>query len=177
MDVDFKGDTLDNMKTLAEEAGLTPEGLIEVVMQQFVDNKGSRVYTGRWSGGKETKDGVKGFRYVPQWPFRPGFKEAQGEEVKKWRSGEKKYRPHPTGEWPFYPRLKEGDIEHEYWSSKKMYHQSFINDRKGRIVTLMDGDKYDAFLDTVKSRKGNFWTTAIEAAVIEAIDDWMAKEE
>ncbi|MHA1135493.1 MAG: hypothetical protein ACTSSE_03325 [Candidatus Thorarchaeota archaeon] len=58
-----------------------------------------------------------------------------------------------------------------------MYHQSYINDRKGRIVTLMDGDKYDAFLDTVKSRKGNFWTTAIEAAMIEAIDDWMAKEE
>jgi len=37
MDVDFKGETFENMKKLAEEAGLTPEGLIEVVMQQFVD--------------------------------------------------------------------------------------------------------------------------------------------
>lgn len=175
MDVEFKGETLDNMKELAEEAGLTPEGLIEVVMQQFVDNKGSRVYTGRWSKGE--KDGVKGFRYVPQWPFRPGFKEATGDEVKKWKSDSKKFRKHPTGEWPFYPRLKEGDIEHEYWSSKKMFHQSFINDRKGRIVHLMDGDKYDAFLKTVKKRKGNFWTTSIENVMIEAIDDWMAKEE
>jgi hypothetical protein len=177
MDVEFKGETFENMKKLAEEAGLTPEGLIEVVMQQFVDNKGARVYTGTWSSGEVTEDGVKGFRYVPQWPFRPGFKEASGEEVKKWRSGGKKFRKHPTGAWPFYPHLKEGDIEHEYWNSKKMYHQSLINDRKGRIVHLMDGDKYDAFLDAVKKRKGNFWTTAIEAVMVEAIDDWMAKEE
>lgn len=177
MDVEFKGKTFENMKKLAEEAGLTPEGLIEVVMQQFVDNKGARVYTGTWSSGPATEDGVKAFRYVPQWPFRPGFKEATGEEVKKWRSGEKKFRKHPTGAWPFYPHLKEGDIEHEYWNSKKMYHQSLINDRKGRIVTLMDGDKYDAFLDAVKKRKGNFWATTIEAVMVEAIDDWMAKEE
>ena len=175
MDVGFKGKTLENREKLAEEAGLTPEGLIEVVMQQFVDNKGSRVYTGVWSSGE--KDGVKGFRYVPQWPFRPGFKEATGDEVKKWRSGTKKFRKHPTGEWPFYPRLKEGDIEHEYWNTKKMYHQSLMSDRKGRIVHLMDGDKYDAFLETVKKRKGNFWTTSIEDVMIEAIDDWMAKEE
>ncbi|MBE0525927.1 MAG: hypothetical protein IH631_03230, partial [Candidatus Thorarchaeota archaeon] len=116
-------------------------------------------------------------RYVPQWPFRPGFKEAKGDEVKRWKTDTKKFRKHPTGEWPFYPHLKEGDIEHEYWNTKKMYHQALINDRKGRIVHLMDGDKYDAFLDTVKKRKGNFWTTTIEAVMVEAIDDWMAKEE
>lgn len=88
-----------------------------------------------------------------------------------------KFRKHPTGEWPFYPRLKEGDIEHEYWTSKKMYHQAFINDRKGRVVVLMDGDRYDAFLDKVKEKKGNFWTVSIDAVLQEAIDDWMAKEE
>jgi len=44
-------------------------------------------------------------------------------------------------------------------------------------VHLMDGDKYDAFLDTVKERKGNFWTTSIDSVLVEAIDDWMAKEE
>ena len=175
MDVEFTGDTLENMKERAEEAGLTPEGLIMVVMEQFVNNKGSRVYTGRWSGGEV--DGVKGFRYVPQWPFRPGFKEATGDEVKKWKSDSKKFRKHPTGEWPFYPRLNEKSIEHEYWTSKKMYHQAFINDRKGRIVTLIEGDKYDEFLDTIKKRKGNFWTTTIEAVMMEAIDDWIAKEE
>ena len=58
-----------------------------------------------------------------------------------------------------------------------MYHQSFINDRKGRIVTLLDGDKYDEFLDTVKKRKGNFWSNTIDAVMMEAIDDWIAKEE
>ncbi len=177
MDVDFVGDTLENMKKLASEAGLTPEGLIMVVMEQFVNNKGARVYTGAWSGGTATPDGVKGFRYVPQWPFRPGFKEAQGEEVKKWRSGEKKFRPHPTGEWPFYPRLNEDSIEHEYWNSKKMYHQSLINDRKGRIVTLMEGDKYDVFMNAIKKKKGNIWANTIEAVMAEAIDDWIAKEE
>jgi len=175
VDVEFKGKTLENMKKLADEAGLTPEGLIEVVMQQFVDNKGARVYTGRWSQGEV--DGVKGFRYVPQWPFRPGFKEADGTEVKRWKSDSKAFRKHPTGAWPFYPHLKEGDIEHEYWNSKKMYHRALMNDRKGRIVTLIDGDKYELFLDTIKKRKGNFWNTTIENVIMEAIDDWMAKEE
>ena len=175
MEVEFTGETLENMKERAEEAGLTLEGFIEVVMEQFVNNKGSRVYTGRWSRGEE--DGVKGFRYVPQWPFRPGFKEAKGSEVKRWRSDSKKFRKHPTGEWPFYPRLEEGDIEHEYWRSKKMYHQSFLNDRKGRIVHLMNGDRYDAFLNAIKKKKGNFWVGTIEAVMDEAIDDWIAKEE
>jgi hypothetical protein len=88
-----------------------------------------------------------------------------------------KYRKHPTGEWPFYPRLKEGDIEHEYWNSKKMIHQSFINDRKGRVVVLFDGEKYDAFLDKVKERKGNIWASSVDAVMHEAIDDWLAKED
>ena len=63
-----------------------------------------------------------------------------------------KFRKHPTGEWPFYPRLKDGDIEHEYWTSKKGYHEAFLSDRKGRIVVLFDGDKYDEFLEKVKKR-------------------------
>ncbi|MHA1909138.1 MAG: hypothetical protein ACW98Y_17720 [Candidatus Thorarchaeota archaeon] len=82
MEVDFKESTLANLKELADESGLSVEGLIMVVMEQFADNKGARVYTGRWSGGVE--DGQKGFRYCVQWPFRPGFKEAVGGEVKKW---------------------------------------------------------------------------------------------
>lgn len=88
-----------------------------------------------------------------------------------------KFRKHPTGEWPFYPRLKEGDIEHEYWTSKKMIHQAFINDRKGRVVVLMDGEKYDKFLEAVRKRKGNIWASSVEAAMQEAVDDWIAKEE
>ena len=36
MEVNFEGETLENMKKLAEEAGLTPEGFIEVVMEQFL---------------------------------------------------------------------------------------------------------------------------------------------
>jgi len=175
MDVKFEGETLENMKKLAEESGLTLEGFIEVVMEQFCDNKGGRVYTGRWTGGEV--DGEKGFRYVPQWPFRPGFKEATGDKVKNWKSGAKSFRKHPTGAWPFYPRLKDGDIQHEYWNTKKMIHKSFIDDRKGRVVVLMEGDKYDAFLDKVKAKKGNFWATTVDAAMHEAVDDWMAKEE
>ncbi len=88
-----------------------------------------------------------------------------------------KFRKHPTGEWPFYPRLKEGDIEHEYWTSKKMIHQAFINDRKGRVVVLMDGEKYDKFLEAVRKRKGNIWASSVDEAMQEAVDDWIAKEE
>ncbi|TXT57470.1 MAG: hypothetical protein BAJATHORv1_10172 [Candidatus Thorarchaeota archaeon] len=88
-----------------------------------------------------------------------------------------KYRDHPSGEWPFYPRLKEGDIEHEYWTSKKMAHQAFINDRKGRVVVLMDGEKYDKFLAKVKERKGNIWASSVDDAIHEAIDEWLKKED
>jgi len=87
-----------------------------------------------------------------------------------------KFRKHPTGQWPFYPRLKEGDIEHEYWNTKKMIHQSFINDRKGRIVVLMDGEEYDDFLEVIQERKGNIWASSVDSAVHEAISDWMAKK-
>lgn len=88
-----------------------------------------------------------------------------------------KFREHPTGEWPFYPRLKDGDIDAEYWTSKKMYHQAFLNDRKGRVVVLMDGEKYDSFLEVVKKKKGNIWASSVHAAVQEAIDEWMEKED
>jgi len=88
-----------------------------------------------------------------------------------------RYRKHPSGEWPFYPRLKEGDIQHEYWTSKKMVHQAFINDRKGRIVLLMDGPRYDAFLDAVRKRKGNIWAGSVDAAVQEAIGEWVEKRD
>ncbi|MEM2142261.1 MAG: hypothetical protein QXS20_00055 [Candidatus Thorarchaeota archaeon] len=88
-----------------------------------------------------------------------------------------KFRKHPSGQWPFYPRLKEGDIEHEYWTSKKMIHQAFINDRKGRIVILMDGDEYDAFLEKVRAAKGNIWASSIDAAVHEALAQWQPKKE
>jgi hypothetical protein len=82
MDLVFDDETLAHLKELSAEAGLSVEGLIMCVMEQFANNKGGRVYTGRWSGGEE--DGVKGFRYCIQWPFRPGFKEAVGHEVKRW---------------------------------------------------------------------------------------------
>jgi len=103
--------------------------------------------------------------------------EATGDKVKKWKSGGKKFRAHPTGEWPFYPRLKEGDIEHEYWSGKKMYHQAFLEDRKGRVVVTMDGDRYDEFLGVVKKKKGNIWTVSVDTAMQEAVNDWIVKEE
>lgn len=84
LQVSFDEATMNKIKELAEEAGLTPSGLIEVIMHEFANGKGGRVYTGRWSKGEV--DGVKGMRYVVQWPFRPGFLEADGTLVKKWRS-------------------------------------------------------------------------------------------
>jgi hypothetical protein len=88
-----------------------------------------------------------------------------------------KFRKHPTGQWPFYPRLKEEDIEHEYWRSKKMYMKAFIADRAGRIVVTMDGDSYDEFLDAVRKKKGNIWASSIDEAMREAMTEWVAKED
>lgn len=83
MQVTFDEKTTAKLKELSSEANLTIEGLIEVVMHEFGSGKGGRVYTGRWSGGEVA--GVKGMRYAVQWPFRPGFLEASGDLVKKWR--------------------------------------------------------------------------------------------
>jgi hypothetical protein len=88
-----------------------------------------------------------------------------------------KFRKHPTGQWPFYPRLKDEDIQHEYWRSKKMYMKSFITDRMGRIVVTMDGDSYDEFLDAVRKKKGNIWASSIDEAMREAMAEWVAKED
>ena len=83
MELNFDGEIMAKLTELADEAGLKPEGLIEIVIGEFCKNTGGRVYTGRWSKGEV--DGVKGMRYVVQWPFRPGFLEATGDLVKKWR--------------------------------------------------------------------------------------------
>ncbi len=83
MEVEFDKETMEKLVELATEANLKPEGLVEVVMHQWANNTGARVYTGRWSKGE--RDGVKGLRYVVQWPFKPGFLEATGDLVKKWR--------------------------------------------------------------------------------------------
>jgi hypothetical protein len=84
MEVSFDQNIMKKLKELSEETDLTPEGIIEVVMGQFCSEKGARVYTGRWSGGEVA--GEKGMRYVVQWPFRPGFIEATGDLVRKWRN-------------------------------------------------------------------------------------------
>ncbi|MHA1247930.1 MAG: hypothetical protein ACTSPE_11430 [Candidatus Thorarchaeota archaeon] len=83
MEVNFEGEIMSKIQELADEAGVKPEGLIEIVMREFARNTGGRVYVGRWSKGEV--DGVKGMRYVVQWPFRPGFIEAPGDLVKRWR--------------------------------------------------------------------------------------------
>jgi hypothetical protein len=84
VEVSFDEPTMEKLKEFADESGLKIEGVIEIVMRQFCSDVGGRVYTGRWSKGEV--DGVKGFRYVVQWPYRPGFLEATGDLVKKWRS-------------------------------------------------------------------------------------------
>jgi len=84
MDVTFDEPIMEKLKEIADESGLKIEGAIEVVMKAFCSDTGGRIYTGRWSQGEV--DGVKGFRYVVQWPYRPGFLEATGDYVKKWRS-------------------------------------------------------------------------------------------
>ena len=88
-----------------------------------------------------------------------------------------KHRKHPRGDWPFYPRLKDGDITHEYWNSKRMIHDAIVNDRKGRVVVLFDHEKYATFLRHVKKRRGNIWASSVSNAIHEAIDKWISEGE
>ncbi len=51
-----------------------------------------------------------------------------------------------------------------------------VNNRKGRIVVLMDHGEYQDFLEKVQQDKGSINARNVNAAALEAIRNWMKQK-
>jgi len=84
VEVNLDEDTKAKLESLAAEAGgITIESAIELIVRQFVNKKGGRIYVGTWFRGNVGSD--KGFRYVVQWPFKTGFEHVKGDIAVTWK--------------------------------------------------------------------------------------------
>jgi len=82
-----------------------------------------------------------------------------------------KFRKHPSGEWPGFPFLKREDISHEYFKEHAKYvAQGLVENRKGHVTVKMDGEDYLRFLEAVRKKYGNIWSSNIDRAMQEALE-------
>ncbi|MFX1510976.1 MAG: hypothetical protein ACFFCQ_00090 [Promethearchaeota archaeon] len=79
MEITFKDEHLEKLKKIAEDADLSVEIATRIILEQFVEQPGGRIYVGRWRRG--TVEDKKGFRFVIQWPFKSGFTKKRGDEI------------------------------------------------------------------------------------------------
>ncbi len=86
-----------------------------------------------------------------------------------------RYRKASDGQWPGYPHLQLEDVETETIQQNRYVAASLVNNRKGRIVLLMDKDFFQKFLDAVSKRKGDISARHVNEAAVEAIKNWIEK--
>jgi hypothetical protein len=86
-----------------------------------------------------------------------------------------RYRKAPNGQWPGFPSLRLEDIEAESIRENRYIAESLVNNRKGRVVVLMDQDLFEQFLTTVRQRKGDTSARHVNEAALAAIKDWLGK--
>jgi len=86
-----------------------------------------------------------------------------------------RYRKAPNGQWPGFPSLRLEDIEAESIRENRYITESLVNNRKGRVVALMDQELFEQFLATVRQRKGDASAHHVNEAALDAIKDWIKK--
>ncbi|MFX1561733.1 MAG: hypothetical protein ACFFDP_00300, partial [Promethearchaeota archaeon] len=77
-----------------------------------------------------------------------------------------RYRKASDGQWPGYPHLQLEDVETETIQQNRYVAASLVNNRKGRIVLLMDKDFFQKFLDAVNKRKGDISARHVNEAAV-----------
>jgi hypothetical protein len=87
----------------------------------------------------------------------------------------KRYKKASDGQWPGYPKLRLNDIETLTIRQNQYVAESMVNNRKGRVVVLMESDEYEKFLETVQCRKGDIHARNVNESALEAIRAWMKK--
>ncbi|MFX1319846.1 MAG: hypothetical protein ACFE9D_07955 [Promethearchaeota archaeon] len=88
----------------------------------------------------------------------------------------KRYKKAPDGQWPGYPTLRLNDIETLTIRQNQYVAESMVNNRKGRVVVLMDHNEYQEFLEKVQHNKGDISARHVNAAALEAIRAWMKQK-
>ncbi|MFQ6124214.1 MAG: hypothetical protein ACE5R6_06345 [Candidatus Heimdallarchaeota archaeon] len=84
IEIELDESTKTKLETLASEAGgLSLKSAIELILRQFVENPGGRIYVGTWFRGNVGS--AKGFRFVVQWPFKTGFERVKGDIATSWK--------------------------------------------------------------------------------------------
>lgn len=87
-----------------------------------------------------------------------------------------RYKKASDGQWPGYPHLRINDIETLTIRQNQYVAKAMVNNRKGRVVLLMEKELYNDFLTKVQERKGDKSASHVNAAVLEAVQDWMNRK-
>ncbi|MFX0168404.1 MAG: hypothetical protein ACFE89_03505 [Candidatus Hodarchaeota archaeon] len=89
---------------------------------------------------------------------------------------QKRFKKASDGQWPGYPNLRNQDIETLTIRQNPYVTEALVNNRKGRIVLLMDQEMYKDFLHTVRERTGDISARNVNQAVTEAVQRWMKQQ-
>jgi hypothetical protein len=87
-----------------------------------------------------------------------------------------RYKKASDGQWPGYPQLHVNDIETLMIRQNKHVAEALVNNRKGRVVVLMNQDIFQKFLSIVRKRKGDISERRVNEAVLEAVQAWMKEK-
>ena len=87
-----------------------------------------------------------------------------------------RYKKASDGQWPGYPNLHLSDVETLTIRQNKYIAEALVNNRKGRLVVLMNHEMYKDFLKKVQDRKGDIRVRHVNDSVIEAIQAWMKQK-
>ena len=79
IELELPPDVEEKMKEIAEESGLTANSAAEVILTNYLRGDGGRLYVGSYSRG--TVGDRKGYRFVVQWPFQPGYDPRNGDQI------------------------------------------------------------------------------------------------
>ncbi|MFX0114169.1 MAG: hypothetical protein ACFFB3_06450 [Candidatus Hodarchaeota archaeon] len=80
--VNLKDEIQQKLQQIAEDASIPIEGAITLILEEFVNKPGGRIYAGAYSRGLVGEH--KGYRYAIQWPFKSGFAKKKGDEIAGW---------------------------------------------------------------------------------------------
>lgn len=75
----LSAETKAKLAEIAKDCNLPVENVCEIILTQFAQVTGGRIYTGRW----REKEG--GLMFLVQWPFLTGLAKVSGEELAKMR--------------------------------------------------------------------------------------------
>jgi len=76
MNIELKPEVNKKLSEIARECNLPLEKACEIILSEFSEVEGGRIYVGRWKEGE-------GLRFIVQWPFLTGIAKLKGEELAK----------------------------------------------------------------------------------------------